>query len=106
VPAASYDRNLIVRAVVTLAKANGDTSTNSAPWLTSQLANATTRLIAGATVIKSLSLSGLNATGDNEMPTVDVVEIFQQALDSLIGGGAANGPMVLIPRLPFSGIPI
>lgn len=86
------DTATLVRAIVLR------TNTRGRAWLVSELERVTDAMMAGAATIKSLSFEGGSASGEVEMRTDQLVEIFTQALEEFDGTSQSQGAM-LIPRI-------
>lgn len=96
------DRSTLVDAVVTLAKAKGGAGRG---WLASELERVTLAMMKGAPTVKSLAMAGLNAVGENEMRTDELVEIFTHALRAYDDEFNPAAGAVLSPRFGACGIP-
>ena len=90
------DKSTLATAVAVLAKTRGRA------WLAGELERVTLAFVAGAPVIKSLSIEGAAGTGDFEVRTDDLLEVLKKALDEL--DGAASQGAMLIPR--FTDFPL
>lgn len=86
------DRSTLIRAIVLR------TETLGRAWLVTELERVTDALMAGAPTIKSLSVEGASATGESEMRTEELVEIFTMALEAYDGDSGHTGCM-LLPRI-------
>lgn len=97
------DRAVQIRAVLILAKTRGRA------WLVSEQERVALAMLAGATVVRSLSVEGRTTTADTNMPATELAEILTQALeqyDAEAGGKADDaGGSVLTFRFGPNGIP-
>jgi len=92
------DSAILVRAVVTLAKAKGR------EWLAAELERVTLAFLANEAKVKSLTVEGRSVMGEIEMSTPELMQILTQALE-LFDGKSEDGGAPLTMRFGPRGIP-